>query len=109
MTTVENDIEFEEDKEGVTLTVKSPKRNCSYIIYKPEDGFSMFKIKSNAGQTPGELDGMYTNRKKALQDLLYFLVHAKESISARYERVHGTDEKAPPLKTKKDIGVATTV
>jgi hypothetical protein len=97
---VDNDLLIvEENPEGTIMTVSSEKRKSKYTIYKPEDGFSMFKIKSDSGSVPENLSGYYTTRKSALKDLTYWLDHAVESKEAKWDRMFG-EEKAPPLKTK---------
>lgn len=110
MTMVENDSDLivtEENKEGTLMTVTSPKRKAVYTIYKPDDGYSMFKIKADSGLVPEHLSGYYTNRKTALSDLTYWLVHTPESKEAKWDRMFG-EEKAPPPKLKeKKIGSAT--
>lgn len=109
MIMVENDTDLivtEENKEGTLMTVTSNKRKAVYTIYKPNDGYSMFKIKSDNGQIPEHLTGYYTNRKAALSDLTYWLTHTTESKEAKWDRMFG-EEKAPPLKVKeKKIGAA---
>lgn len=99
-------IVTEDNKEGTLMTVRSPKRKVEYTIYKPNDGFSMFKIKSDNGSIPEHLSGSYTSRKSALKDLVYWLEHAKESNEAKWDRMFG-EEKAPHPKVKeKKIGAA---
>jgi len=110
MTMVEDDrdlIVTEENKEGTLMTVTSPKRKSVYTIYKPNDGYSMFKIRSDNGQIPDSLSGYYTSRKTALKDLIYWLTHTEESKEAKWDRMFG-EEKAPPLKVK-DKKVGATV
>jgi len=97
----------EENPEGTIMTVSSEKRKSKYTIYKPEDGFSMFKIKSESGNVPENLSGYYTSRKSALKDLTYWLDHVPESKNAKWDRMFG-EEKAPPLKTK-EKKIAPTV
>ena len=115
MTMVEGDnlIVMEENAEGTLMTVSSPKRKAKYTIYKPEDGYSMFKIKSDNGMLPEHLSGYYTTRKTALAGLTYWLNHTEESKEARWDRMFG-EEKAPPprlrldsVKTKKEPKVAS--
>ena len=106
-----NDIVVEENPEGTLMSITSPKRKTKYYIYKPEDGYGMFKIRQEEGEVAEELSGTYTSRKMALKDLKFFLDHAKESKHAKWDRMFG-EEKAPPLKIKtsikdKDIKVAT--
>lgn len=100
-------IIVEENPEGTLMSVSSNKRKSKYTIYKPEDGFSMFKIKTDSGNVPEQLSGYYTSRKSALRDLTYWLEHSKESKEAKWDRMFG-EEKAPPLKTK-DKKIASTV
>jgi hypothetical protein len=99
---ITEDINLVEDNpEGTLMTVSSSKRKAKYHIYKPEDGFGLFKIRQdNGGNVVDELSGSYTSRKTALNALLYWLEHAKESKEAKWDRMFGED-KAPPLKTKK--------
>lgn len=114
MTMVENGtndtdlIVTEENKEGTILNVTSSKRKTVYTIYKPEDGYSMFKIKADSGNVPEHLSGYYTNRKTALADLSYWLEHTPESKEAKWDRMFG-EEKAPPPKLKEKKSAATTV
>ena len=104
----DNDLVIvEENPEGTLMTVSSEKRKSKYTIYKPEDGFSMFKIKCETGIIPDPLSGSYTSRKTALKDLTYWLEHATESKNAKWDRMFG-EEKAPPLKTK-DKKIGSTV
>jgi len=110
MTMVEDDrdlIVTEENKEGTLMTITSPKRKSVYTIYKSNDGYSMFKIKSDNGDVPSHLSGDYTNRKTALKDLTYWLTQTSESKEAKWDRMFG-EEKAPPLKVK-DKKVGATV
>lgn len=101
----ENLIIVEDNPEGTLMTISSPKRKAKYIIYKPEDGYGMFKIKLETGDTADILSGYYTSRKTALQSLTFYLEHTKESKEAKWDRMFG-DEKAPPLK-KKEVKVAS--
>jgi len=105
MTMEENRIIIEENPEGTLMSVSSNKRKAKYFIYKPEDGYGMFKIKSDTGDVAEELQGYYTSRKLALKDLTYFLDHVKESKEAKWDRMFG-EEKAPPLKKKEVKGAA---
>lgn len=107
MTMEENDnnIVIEENAEGTLMSITSPKRKTKYYIYKPEDGYGMFKIRQEEGEVAEELSGNFTSRKIALNALKFFLEHAKESKHAKWDRMFG-EEKAPPLKTKKDLKVA---
>lgn len=111
MTMVENDTDLivtEENKEGTIMNVTSPKRKTTYTIYKPTDGYSMFKIKADTGNVPEHLSGYYTNRKTALHDLTYWLTHVQESKEAKWDRMFG-EEKAPPPKLKEKKSATTTV
>ena len=103
-------IVVEENAEGTLMSITSEKRKAKYTIYKPEDGYSMFKIKADSGSVPEYLSGNYTSRKSALNDLKYWLEHAQESKEAKWDRMFG-EEKAPPLKLKpvKDKKIASTV
>lgn len=108
MTMEEDNIVVEENPEGTLMSVSSNKRKAKYYIYKPEDGYGMFKIKSDTGEVSSDLQGYYTSRKLALTALKYFLDHSKESKEAKWDRMFG-EEKAPPLKTKpkKEVKVAS--
>lgn len=111
MTMVESDTDLivtEENKEGTLLNVTSSKRKTMYTIYKPTDGYSMFKIKAENGSIPDSLSGYYTNRKTALSDLSYWLVHTPESKEAKWDRMFG-EEKAPPPKLKEKKSGTTAV
>jgi hypothetical protein len=100
------DIIVEENPEGTLMSVTSSKRKAKYIIYKPEDGYGMFKIRQdNGGEVAEELSGTFTSRKIALKALKYFLEHTKETKQAKWDKMFG-EEKAPPLK-KKELKVAT--
>lgn len=103
----DNLIIVEENAEGTLMSVTSSKRKSKYTIYKPEDGYSMFKIKVDSGTVPESISGYYTSRKTALSDLKYWLNHATESKEAKWDRMFG-EEKAPPLKTK-DKKIGSTV
>lgn len=103
----DNYLIVEENKEGTLMSVTSNKRKTKYTIYKPEDGYSMFKIRVDNGSVPEEISGYYTSRKSALSDLKYWLDHASESKEAKWDRMFG-EEKAPPLKTK-EKKIASTV
>ena len=105
MTMVEDKIIVEENPEGTLMTVTTPKRKAKYTIYKPEDGYGMFKIKADNGMIPEHLSGSYTSRKTALSNLTYWLDHVEESKEAKWDRMFG-EEKAPPLK-KKEVKVAS--
>ena len=97
----------EENAEGTLMSVTSSKRKTKYTIYKPEDGYSMFKIRVDTGVVPEQLSGYYTSRKSALNDLTYWLNHVVESKEAKWDRMFG-EEKVPPLKTK-EKKIASTV
>lgn len=99
------DIILEENPEGTLMSITSPKRKTKYFIYKPEDGYGMFKIRQEGGEVAEDLSGYYTSRKTALKDLKFFLDHTKETKHAKWDRMFG-EEKAPPLK-KKEVKVAT--
>jgi hypothetical protein len=101
-------IVTEENKEGTILNVTTSKRKSMFTIYKPTDGYSMFKIKSESGSMPEHLSGYYTNRKTALADLTYWLVHTPESREAKWDRMFG-EEKAPPPKLKEKKSGTTAV
>lgn len=105
MAETDNDlIVVEDNKEGTVLTITSPKRKAKYTIYKPEDGYSMFRISTDSGSIPDHLSGYYTSRKSALADLEFWLDSVPESKEAKWDRMFGED-KVPPLKTKdKKIG-----
>ena len=109
MTTDETDNDFivvEDNKEGTLLTISSNKRKTKYTIYKPEDGYSMFKIQAEDSKVPEHLSGSYISRKAALTDLTFWLKQTPESKEAKWDRMFG-EEKAPPLRTKdKKIGTA---
>ena len=95
MTMVEDDrdlIVAEENKEGTLMTITSPKRKSVYTIYKSNDGYSMFKIKSDNGDVPSHLSGDYTNRKTALKDLTYWLTQTSESKEAKWDRMFGEEK-----------------
>lgn len=109
MEDTDKEIIVEENPEGTLMSVTSPKRKAKYIIYKPENGYGMFKIKQdNGGEVAEELSGSYTSRKTALKTLQFYLDHTKETKQAKWDRMFG-EEKAPPLKTKKnkEVKVAT--
>lgn len=99
MITEEDKLLIEENPEGTLMTITSPKRKMKYIIYKPEDGYGMFRIRTDSGDVASVLQGSYTSRKTALKDLKFYLEHTKESKEAKWDRMFG-EEKAPPLKTK---------
>lgn len=101
----EGKIEIEENAEGTQTVVSSSKRKSKYIIYKPEDGYGMFRIRSESGDPVQELSGSYTSRKLALTALKFWLDSVKESKQAKWDRMFG-EEKAPPLK-KKEVKVAS--
>lgn len=96
------DIIVEENPEGTLMSITSSKRKTKYYIYKPEDGYGMFKIRQEDGEVAEELSGTYTSRKMALKELKFFLEHTKETKHAKWDRMFG-EEKAPPLKTKTSI------
>jgi hypothetical protein len=106
---VKGEIIVEENAEGTLMSVTSPKRKAKYIIYKPEDGYGMFRIKQDSGgEVAEEISGAYTSRKTALNTLKFYLDHAKETTYAKWDRMFG-EEKAPPLKTKnKELKVGAT-
>jgi len=101
----EGKILIEENEEGTQTVVSSDKRKSKYIIYKPEDGYGMFRIRSESGDPVQELSGSYTSRKLALSALTFWLNSVKESKQAKWDRMFG-EEKAPPLK-KKEVKVAS--
>lgn len=101
----ENKLLIEENEEGTQTIVSSVKRKSKYFIYKPEDGYGMFRIRSESGEPVQELSGAYTSRKLALNALKFWFEHAKETKEAKWDRMFG-EEKAPPVR-KKELKVAS--
>jgi len=94
-------MDVSESEDGLTLTITTDKRMNPFQIYRPDDGFSMFKIKydgSNA-PVPNELSGSYTSRKAALDSLKYWVEHSKPTKEKEWEDKY-KDTPTPTLKVK---------
>jgi hypothetical protein len=103
MTTEENKITVtENNKEGTSLSVKSLKRKATYTIYKPNDGYSMFKIMADVGAVPEHLSGYYTSMKKALSDLTFWLATVNSTKDAEWDNKYKDTPPPPPLKIKEN-------
>ncbi len=93
-------MDVEESKDGTTLTIRSDKRVNAFVIYKPENGYAMFKIKyEGSGQVPAELSGAYTSRTSALKDLTFWIKHNEPTKEKVWEDKY-KDSPPPELKTK---------
>ena len=93
-------MDVEENADGTVTTIKTDKRINAFIIYKPDYGYSMFKIKyGGTGQVPVELSGMYTSRYSALKDLKFWIEHAEPTKEKVWEEKY-KDTVTPELKTK---------
>ena len=90
-----------ESEDGLTMTIKTDKRVNAFQIYKPSDGFSMFKIKYEGTNTqvPSELSGSYTSRKLAFDALKYWIDHSEPTKQKEWEDKY-KDIPTPKLKVK---------
>ena len=91
----------DESEDGLTLTIKTDKRVNAFQIFKPTDGYSMFKIKyeGNNGEVPTELQGSYTGRREALKALTEWIEKAKPTKDKEWADKY-KDTVTPELKTK---------
>lgn len=94
-------MDVKESEDGLTLTITTDKRMNAFQIYRPDDGFSMFKIKYEGNNTPvpAELSGSYTSRKAALDILKYWIEHAEPTKEKEWEDKY-KDVATPTLKVK---------
>ena len=94
-------MDVKESDDGLTLTIKTDKRINAFQIYKPNDGYSMFKIRyeESNGEVPAELQGVYTGRREALKALTFWIEHAMPTKDNVWEDKY-KDTVVPELKTK---------
>lgn len=94
-------MDVSESDDGLTLTIKTDKRVNPFQIYRPEDGFAMFKIRYEGSNSPvpDELSGSYTSRKSAFDHLSYWLEHSKPTKEKEWEDKY-KDTPTPTLKVK---------
>ena len=94
-------MDVKESDDGLTLTIKTDKRINAFQIYKPNDSYSMFKIRyeGSNGEVPVELQGNYTGRREALEALKFWIEHAKPTKDKEWEDKY-KDTVTPELKTK---------
>lgn len=94
-------MDVTESDDGLTLTIKTDKRINAFQIYRPDDGYSMFKIKYDGNNTPvpSELSGSYTSCKSALDNLKGWLEHAEPTKEKEWEDKY-KDVATPTLKVK---------
>ena len=81
------------DEDGKQLfVVTSPKFKSDFHVYKLEDGFAFYGIRSTVAKTNRELDGKWTNPRHAVEFLVSYLKKAKPSPSVerdeKYKRNH---------------------
>lgn len=93
-------MDVKESEDGLTLTITSDKRINPILIYKSDDGFSMFKMRyEGSGTIPEELSGFYTSRQDALRALKFWLDHVAPTKAKEWEDKY-KDVEVPVLKTK---------
>lgn len=94
-------MDVSESEDGLTLTIKTDKRINPLQIYRPDDGFSMFKIRYEGTNTPvpAELSGSFTSRKSALDHLKYWIDHSQPTKEKEWEDKY-KDTPTPTLKVK---------
>ena len=72
--------------------VKSDKFKAYFEVYKQENGYSFFGIRSSAPNMNPALEGSWTSPKDAIRHLISFIQQAKPSVSVmrdkKYEETH---------------------
>lgn len=94
-------MDVTENEDGLVTTIKTDKRIHAFQIYKPNDGFAMFKIKYQDNNTPvpSELSGYYTSSKYALDTLKRWVDTAEPTKQKEWEDKY-KDVVPPTLKVK---------
>jgi len=61
------DIELTRDEDNQEISVKSNKTEKDLVVYKPQDGYKLYKVKYESGaKVPSELEGSWTGPAGAL-------------------------------------------
>jgi hypothetical protein len=61
------DIELTRDEDNQEIKVKSNKTEKDLVVYKPQDGYKLYKVKYESGaKVPSELEGSWTGPAGAL-------------------------------------------
>lgn len=82
------DVEVIIDTENQTASIKSPKYLSEFKVSKAPGGFIFFKIEFVGGAPiPNDLSGVYSSVNKAVEAIKTFLLTAKETQSAKNERL----------------------
>lgn len=81
------DVEISIDRTNQLASLKSPKYLSKFFVSKAEGGYIFFKVDLENGPVPKELSGMYSSIDKAIDGIQTFLLTAKETQSAKNERL----------------------
>lgn len=82
------DVEVSIDTVNQTASVKSSKYLSEFKVSKAPGGYIFFKIEFAGGAPiPKELSGVYSSVNKAVEAIQTFLLSAKETQSAKNERL----------------------
>ena len=55
------DIELTRDEDNQEISIKSNKTEKDLVVYKPQDGYKLYKVKYESGaKVPSELEGSWT-------------------------------------------------
>lgn len=80
-------MDVKEDTANQTASVKSDKYLQEFKISKASHSGIFFKIELEKGVTPSQLSGHYSSMRKAIEAIEVFLLTAKETQSAKNERL----------------------
>lgn len=84
--------ELRDDYGKPMFKVTTPKFKADFLVYKLENGFAFYGIKSTAPNQSKELEGNWLNPRDALKHLLTYIKNAKPSVLAtrdmKYEKNH---------------------
>lgn len=100
-------LEISENLETQEVFIKHPNRREKIIVYKPNDGTSFFRIRYESGKgLGGALDGAFTRRSEAVEQVDLHLRQTKKSEQAKKMDLFGPEpepSERPVLKRKKVI------
>jgi len=61
------DIELTRDEDNQEISIKSNKTEKDLVVYKPQDGYKLYKVKYESGaKVPSEIEGSWTGPAGAL-------------------------------------------
>lgn len=95
---------YDEDLDSPVWKVKSEKVKNTFTVYKANNGFALFEIKTDKGPLAAKLMGSYTTPEKALKDIEHYLRTSKESPTVRRD----ANTKAREEQKKKKLQNAST-